>query len=133
MAADDGIVLGFLRIVRECQQLNVIAHIGLYATGFDGEKSFAVVFHIQDFDAELLLVTDRFDDALIGRALRNGNGFPLQVFDFLDAGIGFHQQAGAADEGHVRKLDLLLARQGIGGRAAFQIDRAVRDQWHTRL
>ena len=76
----------------------------------------------------LRLTVHLLQDAVFGGASGGHHSLALQVGKVLHTRILLHQHQHAVDEDVVRERDLLLAFKVVGGRAAFEVDRAVLQQ-----
>jgi len=91
-----------------------------------------VVARRHDVHADIELLVDALHHLLVGRPRRHGHDLALEVLVGADAGATLDHELGAGHEDQRREGDLLLALDIVGGRSAFEIDGAVRQQRDAR-
>ncbi len=126
--ADDLQVLLLGRFRQQSEEHDVIGRERIRLLGFERRDALGVILHDDKLAAlDLTTVDERFHRLLVGRSADDRNRFAGEILDFLGL-VGFPgQQAGSRREVRRREVDLLLAGERVGGRAAFDIDDAFDD------
>ncbi len=107
---------------------NVVHHEGGGAPGLDHQEGFRMILGRQDVEVEPFLRADLGDLLDVCGARGRNDGLAAQVVDGREVGGFLGDEAVRGHEMGDRKGHLLLALEVIGGRAAFEIDGAVRHQ-----
>jgi hypothetical protein len=107
---------------------DVVHHERHRAAGLDHLERLGMAVGRDDVHAELLLGVDLGDLLDVGGAGGRDDGLALEIGQLADLGRALRDEAVGGDEVRGGEPDLLLARQIVGGRAALQVDGAVRHQ-----
>ena len=122
-------VSGIFCIRPEARDQNVVFHPRAGAAGLDQQEGFGVILALHDGHAKLAVVIQLVDEQRGVGAGRHGDGFAAQIVRGLDVVVGARDPFELRHEERVGKSDLRLSARHIGCRAAFDVDRAIGDEW----